>query len=48
VSAGIALPKPMIPCCKFVFLATIFTKNVGERWGGGLKNIFPDINLKKG
>jgi hypothetical protein len=29
VSARIALPQPMMPCSKFLFLATIFPKNVG-------------------
>jgi hypothetical protein len=44
VSARIALPKPMMPCSKFLFLATIFPKNVGER--GVLKKFFR--TLKKG
>ena len=35
MSARIALPKPMMPCSKFLFLATIFPENVGERGGGG-------------
>jgi hypothetical protein len=49
VSARIALPKLMMPCSNFLFLATIFPKNVGEREGGGgglLKNNFPDIKKK--
>jgi hypothetical protein len=29
VSGRIVLPKPMMPCSKFLFLATIFPKNVG-------------------
>jgi hypothetical protein len=33
VSAGIALPKPMMPCSNFLFLATIFIKKVGEIFG---------------
>jgi hypothetical protein len=40
VSARIALPKPMMPCSKFLFLAIISPKNIGERGGGrggGLK-----------
>jgi hypothetical protein len=45
VSARIALPKPMMPWSKFLFLATIFPKNVGERVGG-VKKIFR--TLKKG
>jgi hypothetical protein len=42
VSARIALPKLMMPYSKFLFLATIFPKNVGEGGGGWLKIIFPD------
>jgi hypothetical protein len=45
VSARIALPKPMMPCRKFLYLATIIPKNVGER-GRGLKNYFPDIKKR--
>jgi hypothetical protein len=37
VSARIALPKPMMPCSNFLFLATIFPKNVGE--GVGIEKI---------
>jgi hypothetical protein len=41
VSARIALRKPMMLCSNFLFLATIFPKNVGER-GGGVENIFSE------
>jgi hypothetical protein len=34
VAARIALPNPMMPCSKFLFLAAIFPKNFGERGGG--------------
>jgi hypothetical protein len=47
VSARIALPKRMMPCSKFLFLATIFPKNVGERGGGGVLKIFSG-HLKRG
>jgi hypothetical protein len=30
VSARIALQKLMMPCSEFLFLSTIFPKNVGE------------------
>jgi hypothetical protein len=45
VSARIALPQPMMPCSKFLFLATIFPKNVGEQ-GWGVEKMFPDIKKR--
>jgi hypothetical protein len=36
----IALPKLMMPCSKFLFLAPIFPKNVGERSSMSSKNVF--------
>ena len=38
VDNAIALPKPMMPCSKSLFLATIFPKNV--------ENFFPDIKKR--
>jgi hypothetical protein len=52
MSARIALPKRIMPCSKFLYLATIFPKNVGERRGRGrgrggeVKQIFPDIKKR--
>jgi hypothetical protein len=51
VSARIALPKPMMPCSKFLLLATIFPKikmfaGGGSIGGGVLRNFFPDIKKK--
>jgi hypothetical protein len=42
MSARITLPKPMMLCSKFLYLATIFPQNAGEQGGGGggLKKIF--------
>jgi hypothetical protein len=41
----------MMPCSKFLFLATIFPKNFGERGrggggGGGFEKNYPDIKNK--
>jgi hypothetical protein len=41
VSARVALPKPIMPCSKFLFLATIFPKNCRRGEGGwGGENFF--------
>jgi hypothetical protein len=37
VSARIALPKPMMPCSKFLFLVTIFPKNDEKIFSGHKK-----------
>jgi hypothetical protein len=46
VSARIVLPKPVMPCSKFLFLATIFPKNVGEGGGERFKKKFPGIKKR--
>jgi hypothetical protein len=46
VSARIVLPKPIMPCSKFLFLATIFPKNVGEGGGERFKKKFPGIKKR--
>jgi hypothetical protein len=53
VSARIALPKPMMPCSKFLFLFTIFPKNDEKFFSGpkkkGSKNFsgHSAVKLKK-
>jgi hypothetical protein len=44
VPAIIVLPKPIMPYSKFLFLATIFPKNVGEGGGERFPKNFQELN----